>query len=147
MITVRVFDDNADDHGLSRAHPQLRERPLLVERDVRIDRHRDLNVGVTDDLPDHVRRNAKLEQESHTRASKVMKAYLAETGPLANLAPAPADIVGLHLSPASRREHEPVVVPVRPRFGPLGELPLLMLAENRRAERGERVRSESSVVG
>jgi hypothetical protein len=34
---------------------------LLVERDVGVDRHRDFDVGVADDVADYVRRDAKIK--------------------------------------------------------------------------------------
>ena len=37
--------------------------PLLVQRHVRVDRHRDLDIRVADDLPDDVRRRSKIEQK------------------------------------------------------------------------------------
>jgi hypothetical protein len=52
---------------------------LLVQKDVRVDRHRDLNVRMTD-IPDHVRRGAKVEQERHAGTAEVMKPGLAKPG-------------------------------------------------------------------
>jgi hypothetical protein len=41
--------------------PQLLERlPVLVEGGVRVDRHRDLDVAVADDVPDDMRRNGQI---------------------------------------------------------------------------------------
>ena len=41
-----------------------------------VGRHRDLDVGVADDLPDHVRRHAQVEQETTHCVSKVVKPYV-----------------------------------------------------------------------
>jgi hypothetical protein len=49
--------------GLGQRVAQLAERPaLLVKRSVGVDRHRDLDVAVADDLPDHIGRNAEVER-------------------------------------------------------------------------------------
>jgi hypothetical protein len=41
--------------------PQLLERlPVLVEGGVRVDRHRDLDVAVANDVPDDMRRNGQI---------------------------------------------------------------------------------------
>lgn len=36
---------------------------LVVEGDMGVDRHDDLDVGVSDDLPDDVRRHSRVEQD------------------------------------------------------------------------------------
>jgi hypothetical protein len=44
--------------------PQLPERPaLLTERRVSVDRHRDLDVAVPDDVADDVRWDAEVEEQ------------------------------------------------------------------------------------
>jgi hypothetical protein len=45
----------------------------FVQGDVRVDRHRDLNIRMTDDIPDHMRRDAEVEQERHAGMAEVMK--------------------------------------------------------------------------
>src|SRR5438105_3935276 len=62
---------------------------------------------------------------SVTHVSEVMQACIAETGLLADRAPAPAQVVRLDRGSPAGREDEPVLVPVRPGFRPLGELRFL----------------------
>ena len=49
---------------------------LLIQRDMRVDRHRDLDGRVADNLPGHVWRSAEVEQERHAGMAEIMKACL-----------------------------------------------------------------------
>src|ERR1017187_3497967 len=125
--------------ALSEGIPELPQRlALLVQGDVRVDRHRYLDVRVADDIPDHMRRNAKIEQERHARMAKIMKPGLAEPGSRTDGIPAPAQVVWLHRCSPAGREDQTVILPVRPRIGTLSELLLPVLAERFDARRRQR---------
>ena len=52
------------------ASPSLPESLApLVQRGVSVDRHRDLDVAVADDLPDDVRRDAEVQEEALRRCA------------------------------------------------------------------------------
>jgi hypothetical protein len=83
---------------------------------------------VTDDLLHHVRRGAEIQEQCHAGMPEIVKARGAEPGPAADIAPAAAEIVRLHRSAAPGREDQAMILPVGPHIGPLGELPLPVLA-------------------
>ena len=68
---------------------------LLIQRDMRVDRHCDLNSRVADDLLDNVRRRSKIEQERDAGMAEIMKACRAKPGALPDRAPATAKVVRL----------------------------------------------------
>jgi len=115
---------------------------------VRVDRYRDLDVAMTDDVPDHVRSDAQVQQERDARVSHVVEPCASEPSCEADTAPASAEVVGLHGSADTGREDKPVLLPVRPGIGPLGELLAPVLTKRVDAQRRERmVRAESAVLG
>jgi hypothetical protein len=65
---------------------QLAERlALLLQRHVCVDRHRDLDGRVTDDLPDDMRWSSEIQQERDAGMAEIMETHRAEPG-----APAPS---------------------------------------------------------
>jgi hypothetical protein len=52
--------------------------PFLIECGMRVDRHRDLDVTVADDVSHDVRRHAEVEQQRHARVPDVVKADIVE---------------------------------------------------------------------
>ena len=76
--------------------PQLPQSlALLIQRDMRVDRHCDLNRRVADDLLDDMRRRPKIEQEHDAGMAEAMKTCRAKPGALPDLAPATAKVVRL----------------------------------------------------
>ncbi len=60
----------------SERFPQLPQRlALLVQRHVRVDRHRDLDCRVTDDLPHYVRRGTEVQEQRHAGTPEIVKAH------------------------------------------------------------------------
>src|ERR1700691_1543435 len=105
---------------------------------MRVDRHRDFEVAVTDDLPNHVGRDTQVEQQGDARVSHVMKSGAGELSRGADAAPAPAQVIWLHRSADAGGEDEPVFLPVGPGVGPLAELLTAVLPERTDAERRKR---------
>jgi hypothetical protein len=70
--------------------------------------------------------------------SDVVEPYVAEAGPRADAAPAPADIVRLHWRSDAGGEDEPVLPPVLACGFPLRLLPDLVLAQGRDAQLWQR---------
>src|SRR5215470_17958874 len=97
--------------GLSELAQRL---PLLLQRRVRIDRHRYLDCRMTDDLPNHVRRHPEIEQERHAGVAEIVKPDPGQACCSADHRPTAAQVVWLHRGAAPGGKHEPVVFPVRP---------------------------------
>src|SRR5215470_8116784 len=96
--------------ALAQRLPQLPQSlALLVQRDMRVDRHRDLNSRVTDDLPDNMRWRTKVEQERDAGMAEIMEPRCAKPGTLADLAPTTAEIVRLHRCAPPQREDQAVI--------------------------------------
>ena len=55
--------------------PELPERlPLVLQGDVRVDRHRDLDIRMADDLADHMRRRSKIKAAALRFAASALPA-------------------------------------------------------------------------
>jgi hypothetical protein len=104
---------------------ELAERlTFLLQRRVRVDRHRDFDGGMADYLTDDMRGRSKVEQERDARMAKIMESGAGEPGAFADFAPAAAEIVRFHWRAAPGRKDKTVVFPLRQCFGSLGELAL-----------------------
>jgi len=118
--------------------PELVERhALLLQRHVGVDRHRDLDSRVTDDLPDDMRLGSKIEQERDASIAEIMETRRTEPGALPDLATASTKIVGLHRRAAAGQEDQAAIFPIRPCFRSFSELAFAMLAERFRTDRRE----------
>jgi hypothetical protein len=75
-----AIDSNGDSNRISSAPLRTSQRlALLVQGDVRVDRHRDLDGRMADDLANHVRRCSKIEKKRHTSMAKIMESDRAES--------------------------------------------------------------------
>lgn len=75
----------------------IQRSPHLSERGVAVDLHRHPDVGMPDDLPDQVRRDANRQQHGDAGVPEVVQPDLAQPDPISQRVPAPAHVVRLQL--------------------------------------------------